>query len=185
MYQLHTLPRAIGLTTLAIAAATFATAPAKAANGTSTGTISISLNVGASCQINGAAMAANVGQVGAIAFPDQSGIFGDTSAQLVATGGGNAISILCSPGQTPTLTFGTGANDNGGVHRMASGGNFLPYHLFSDPAATNELTINKQISLGTATTTAFSVPVYAHTNSGGVVLAAGAYTDTVQVTLAW
>ena len=185
MYQLHTHSRAIGLTALALAATAFATAPAKAANGTSNGTIAISLNVGASCMVNGAAMAANLGQVGAIAFPDQSGIFPDTSASLIATGGGSAISILCSPGLTPTLTFGTGANDNGGTHRMASGGNFLPYHLFNDAASSTEYTINKQISLGTATTTAFSVPVFAHTNSGGVVVAAGAYTDTVQVTLAW
>ena len=32
---------------------------------------------------------------------------------------------------------------------------------------------------------AITVPIYARVNSGGLVLPAGAYTDTVQVTLSW
>lgn len=183
MFQLHTPTRAIGLAAFAIAAAALGSAPAKAAS--STGTIGVSLNVNASCMVNGAAMAANLGQIGSIAFADQSGIFGDTSASLIATGGGNAISVLCSPGLTPSLTIGTGAHDGGGLHHIASGSNELPYHLYSDSGASNEITINQQISLGTATTTAFSIPLYAHVNSGGVVVAAGSYTDTIQVTLNW
>ena len=71
------------------------------------------------------------------------------------------------------------------MRHLASGANQVAYHLYSDAGATNEITINQQISLGTATTTAFDVPIYAHVNSGGVVLPAGSYTDTVQVTLAW
>ncbi len=183
MHRFRSPSRAIGLATLAVAAATLAAAPARA--GSSTGTIGVSLNVNASCQVNGAAMASNLGQIGTIAFADQSGIFGDTTASLVATGGGNAISILCSPGQMPTLTIGTGANDSGGLHHLASGSNQVAYHLYKDAGTNNEITINQQLSLGTATTTAFSVPIYAKVNSGGVVLPAGAYTDTVQVTLAW
>ncbi|MGN6124903.1 MAG: Csu type fimbrial protein [Sphingomonas oligoaromativorans] len=183
MFQPHSPTRVIGLAALAVAATALGSAPAKADS--STGTIGVSLNVNASCMVNGAAMASSLGQIGSIAFTDQSGIFGDTSAQLVATGGGNAISVLCSPGLTPSLTIGTGAHDDSGVHRMASGSNMLPYHLYSDAGATDEITINQQISLGTATTTAFSVPLYAHVNSGGVILPAGSYTDTIQVTLNW
>ena len=70
MYQFHSVPRVIGLAAIA-AAAMLVSTPARA--GSSSGTIGVSLNVNASCMVNGAAMAANLGQIGSIAFPDQSG----------------------------------------------------------------------------------------------------------------
>ncbi|MDH7639777.1 Csu type fimbrial protein [Sphingomonas oryzagri] len=169
----------------AVAVATVGMSPAQAA-GSSTGTIAVSLNVTAACAVNGAtSIAANLGQVGALAFADQPGLFGNTDASMVATGGGSGLSILCSPGSSPTLTVGSGANDAGGLHYMASGANKLAYHLYSDSGRTNEIGIGQAISLGTATSTAFNVPIYGRVSSNGAVLAAGAYTDTVQVTVAW
>jgi spore coat protein U-like protein len=154
--------------------------------GSTTGTIAVSLNVSAACAVNGGTLTTGaLGQVGAIAFADQPGVFGDVSATMVATGGGGGLSILCSPGLTPSLTVGAGAHDSGSLHHLAFGSNEVAYHLYSDSARTNELTIGQQISLGTATTTAFSLPIFAKTNSGGLALPAGAYVDTVQVTLSW
>jgi len=95
MFQPPSPTRVIGLAALAVAAAALGSAPAKADS--STGTIGVSLNVNASCMVNGAAMASNLGQIGSIAFTDQSDIFGDTSAQLVATGGGNATRCSARP----------------------------------------------------------------------------------------
>lgn len=179
--------RATAAVAALVAVVAVAAAPATAATiGTSTGTIGVSLNISSACVVNGAtAVASDLGKVGQLTFADQPGIFGDTDAQMVATGGGSGIGVLCSPGSTPTLTIGSGANDASGIHYMASSGNKVAYHLFRDSARTNEITIGQQISLGTATSTAFSVPIYGRVNSGGAVLAAGAYTDTVQVTLAW
>jgi len=150
------------------------------------GTIAVSLTVTDACVVNGAtAFTTSLGQVGAIDFGTQPGLFSTVNASLVATGGGSAISILCSPGETPTLTIGAGAHDSSGVHRLASGTDYITYHLFTDSAYSDEITIGRALALGTTTTTAINVPIYAQTNSGGLVMPGGSYTDTVQVTLAW
>ncbi|WP_162527241.1 spore coat U domain-containing protein [Sphingomonas solaris] len=157
-------------------------APARA--DTSSGTIALALTVTNACVVNGAgAVQSNVGSLGTIRFTDQPGIFGNVDGQLVGSLG--TLQVLCSPGVTPALTIGAGANDAAGKHHLASGGNTVAYRLFSDSARTSEITIGQQLALGTATTTAISVPIYARVNSAGAVLPAGSYADTVQVTLSW
>lgn len=154
--------------------------------GTSTGSIGVSLNVASACAVNGGTSgAANLGQVGTIAFPDQPSVFGNVDASLTASGGGSAISILCTPGLSPTMTVGAGANDSSGVRHLVSGSDQVAYRLYRDSNRSTEITIGEQISLGTATSSAISLPIYGRVNSGGQFLPAGAYTDTVQVTLAW
>ncbi len=183
--MLHLLRyRLAGAALLAGATTLFGATPAQA--GSAAGTIAVSLNVTDACLVNGASSyTTSLGQVGAITFADQPGLFGNTDASLVATGGGGAISVLCSPGLSPTLTIGSGAHDSGGLHHLAAGSNQVAYHLFTDSGRSNEISIGQALSLGTTTTTAINVPIYARTNSGGVVMPSGAYTDTVQVTLAW
>ena len=151
-----------------------------------TGTIAVTLNVTSACVINGAsALQGSAGTVGAIRFPDQPGIFANVDADLVGTGQSGAMSVLCSPGASPVLTVGAGQNDAAGRHRLASSGNTLPYRLYSDASRTTELTINHQIALPVATSTATLVPIYARVTSGGAVIPAGSYSDTVQITLSW
>jgi spore coat protein U-like protein len=161
-----------------------ALSPARA--GTSNGTIGVGLNVAAACAVNGGSQTSgSLGQIGSIQFADQPGTFGNVDAAMVASGGGNSISVLCSPGLTPSMTIGSGAHDASSTHYMASGSNQVAYHLYSDANRSNEITIGQSISLGTAASTALTQPIYARVNSGGQVLAAGAYSDTVQVTLSW
>jgi spore coat protein U-like protein len=187
MTKVFTRLRAAGALIATLAAGAFASAPAQAVgNGSASGTIAVSLNVTAACVVNGGtALATNLGQVGSIAFADQPGIFGNTDASMVATTGGNGISVLCSPGLSPTFSIGAGLNDATGLHYLASAGNKVAYHLYSDSGRTNEIGINQSVSLPTTTTTAYNLPIYGRVSSNGAVLAAGAYTDTVQVTLAW
>lgn len=162
--------------------ALFAATPAAA--GTSSGTISVALNITSACVVNGGtSLQPNVGVVGTIQFPDQPGIFASADGQLVGSLG--TLQVLCSPGVTPALTIGAGANDAAGKRYLASNGNTVAYRLFSDSGRTNEITIGQQLSLGTATTATISVPIFARVSSGGAVLAAGAYADTVQVVLSW
>jgi spore coat protein U-like protein len=170
---------------LAIAGAAAAVAfAAPAYADSSAGTIGVALNVTNACVVNGAAsVQSNVGSLGTIQFPDQPGIFGNVDGQLVGSLG--TLQVQCSPNVAPVLTIGSGANDAAGKRNMASNGNTVTYRLFSDAARTNEVAIGQQIALGTATAQAISVPIYARVNSGGKVLAAGTYTDTVQVTLTW
>lgn len=165
-------------------AAGLMSAPAHA--GSTTGTIDVSLNVSGACAVNGGSITSgSLGRVGSITFADQPAIFGDVDATMVPSGGTGGLSILCSPGLTPAMTIGAGANDRDSVRHLASGSNQVPYRLYSDSGRTSEITIGQAISLGTATTAAFSLPIYARVNSGGTVLAAGSYSDTVQVTLSW
>jgi spore coat protein U-like protein len=172
-----------GLSAIAIALASTGS-PALA--GSSNGTIAVSLTVSDACAVNGGTITSgSLGQIGAITFANQPGIFGNVDASMVATGGGGDLSILCSPGLTPTLTVGAGANDSNSLRHLASGSDQVAYRLYSDSGRTTEIAIGGQLSLGTATTTAFNVPIYARVNSGGAVLPGGTYTDTVQVTLAW
>ena len=157
-------------------------APAYA--GSSTGTMNVTLNVTNACVVNGAAAVQSApGTVGTIALPDQPGIFGNVDGQLVGSLG--SLQVQCSPNSAPVLLVGAGTNDAGGKRYMASNGSTVAYRLFSDAARTSEITIGQQLALGTATAQAITVPIYARVNSGGSVLAAGAYTDTVQVTLSW
>ena len=168
--------------TAAAAAAALAATPA-AADSTA-GTIGVALTVTNACVVNGAQQVqTNAGSLGDINFPDQPGIFGNVDGQMLGTLG--ALQVLCSPGVAPALTIGSGANDAAGRRRMASNGNMLEYRLFSDPQRSSELAIGTRIALGTATTTPITVPIYARVTSGGSVIAAGRYTDTVQVTLTW
>jgi spore coat protein U-like protein len=175
--------RSVRLLAAACVAASVATS---AMAGSVNGTIAISLNVSDACAVNGGSTTSgSLGQLGAIAFADQPGIFGNVDATMVATGGAGGIAVLCSPGLTPTMTIGSGAHDASSTRYLQSGSNKVAYHLYSDSGRTSEITIGQQLSLGTATTTPFSLPIYARVNSGGAVLPGGSYTDTVQVTLSW
>lgn len=167
-----------------LAAASTLAAPAEA--GTSNGTLGLSLNVSAACVVNGGTTTSgSLGQLGTIVFPDQSGIFGDVGGMLTPTTGSGGLAVLCSPGLTPSVTIGAGAHDSGSVHHLASGANQVAYHLYSTADHSSEIGIGQQISLGTATQTAFNLPIYASVNSNGLVLPAGSYVDTVLVTLNW
>jgi spore coat protein U-like protein len=172
-------------TKAALAAIIGAAIAAPAHAGSASGTIGISLNVSAACIVSGATqVTSTLGSVGSVQFADQPGLFGNVDSQLNVSGGG-ALSVQCSPGAGPSLTLGAGAHDSAGLHYMAAGANNVAYHLFTDSARSNEISIGQSIPLGTASSSPIAVPIYARVNSGGAVLPAGSYTDTVQVTLAW
>lgn len=157
-------------------------APASAQS--AAGTIGVALTVTNACVVNGAQQVqANLGSMGDITFADQPGIFGTVDGQLVGSLG--TLQVLCTPGIAPQLTIGSGANDSAGKRRMTSSGNMLDYRLFSDAQRSSELAIGSRIALGTSTATPFSVPIYARVSGGSTAIAAGRYTDTVQVTLSW
>ncbi|GGB28477.1 hypothetical protein GCM10011380_17620 [Sphingomonas metalli] len=174
---------ALGALATVLGAAVLGATPAAAA-GSTAGTIGLSLTITNACVINGAAQVqSNTGSMGDIAFPSQPGVFGTVDGQLVGSLG--TLQVQCSPGVTPQLTFGAGANDAAGKRRLAYNGTTIDYRLFSDPQRTSELGIGSSLSLGTAASAPISVPIYARATGAGSVLAAGSYTDTVQVTLTW
>lgn len=181
MYQSLTSLRLSAVAVGAIAAVSVAT-PLAAQS--AAGTIGVALTVTNACVVNGAqAVQSNVGSMGDITFADQPGIFGTVDGQLVGSLG--TLQVLCTPGIAPQLTIGSGSNDSAGKRRMTSSGNMLDYRLFSDAQRSSELAIGSRIALGTSTASPFSVPIYARVSGGGTAVAAGRYSDTVQVTLSW
>jgi spore coat protein U-like protein len=177
--------RSLRNTSSAVAAIAAIVAATPAFAGSATGTLDVELNVTNACVVNGAtAVSSSFGSAGKMLFADQPGLFDNVDAQALTTGG-NTIGVTCSPGAVPSLTVGSGAHDSSGTRRLVSGANSVAYHLFSDAARTNELAIGQAINLGTATSSQINVPIFGGVNSGGVILAAGKYTDTVQLTLSW
>ncbi|MOA35770.1 Spore Coat Protein U domain protein [compost metagenome] len=70
---------------------------------------------------------------------------------------------------------------------MSSGGDTIPYRLYSDSARTTEIAINTPIALTTGTT-AQNIPIYGRVLPGDQLStspAAGTYNDTVVATLSW
>jgi spore coat protein U-like protein len=170
--------------TAALAALPIAMIATPAAAQTATGTIGVELTVTNACVVNDSTtLQSALGSVGDIKFGSQPGTFQTVDGELVGSVG--ALSIRCSPDASPTLTVGSGANDNAGVRRMISGSATIPYRLYTNASRDNEITIGRQMSLGPATTAPIVVPIYARATNPGGIARAGRYTDTVQITLAW
>jgi spore coat protein U-like protein len=100
---------------------------------------------------------------------------------------GSTVQLECSAGASLNILVGNGQNAAGGVRRMASGGNFVEYRLFTQP---NGGGVEYAVGGGALDLSAlvpgvggtFDLPIY------GVVapqsgLVAGSYSDLVSITL--
>lgn len=124
--------------------------------------------------------------LGRIDFGTASGVAQGTIDASLALGGSAGISIECTPGLTVNLTANAGAHADNGNRRMgpATGGATpIPYQLFVDGSSTpwgaQAIPVPFQVGTGPRT-----LPI-----RGSATLtrpmAAGSYSDTVQVTLTW
>jgi spore coat protein U-like protein len=181
------LSRFVRTALLAGGVAVLATGPATAATVNTSGTINVTLTVTAACAVNGAtSIPASLGQLGTIDFGSQPGLFGTTDASLVASGGTSGLTILCSPGLSPTLTIDGGQHVAGQVRNLLGAGTQLPYRLYSTAGTSNEILVGQPVSFGnTSAGVPITMPIHATTSSGGAVLAAGTYTDQLSATLSW
>lgn len=166
----------------ASAATMFSAMPVNAQS--ATGTIGVQLNITNACVVNDAtALQTDMGRAGDIHFADQPGTFSSVDGELVGALG--SLAVRCSPGATPALTIGAGANDQAGVRRMVSGSSAVPYRLYTNAARNDEIGIGRSLALGAASSAAIVVPIYARATNSGGILPAGSYVDTVQITLSW
>lgn len=109
---------------------------------------------------------------------------GTVSAALVSTGGAG-LQIDCTPGTAVSVSADTGSNPNGGVRRLALTGNAartIPYRLYVN-GATEWTTQSIPVVFGTGVSRV-TLPVTGTATLAGSQTA-GAYSDTVRVTLAW
>ncbi|WP_422059830.1 spore coat U domain-containing protein [Sphingopyxis sp.] len=167
---------------LGLAAASLAT-PAQA---DITGTIDATITLEAGCIINGQTLSDGAGgaDFGAINFGTQNTLFAQSDAEVLNSG--SALSIQCSPGITPNLSFEAGENDGDGagvgLRAMAHAsavGQFVTYNLYTDAGRTAILPIGGDIGLA-ATGAVQTVRIYGRA-FGEAGLLPGSYSDTITV----
>jgi len=140
-----------------------AAVPAGAAN-TST-TFTVSATVVATCSVS----ASN------LAFGSYTGT-GNTDQTTTVT-------VTCGNGTGYSVALNDGANASGSTRRMANGSNYLAYELYSDSGRTTVWNAAAPVA-GTGNGGAQTLTVYGRIPTGQSV-PAGAYTDTVQVTVTY
>jgi spore coat protein U-like protein len=156
-----------------LAAAAVAAQPAFAA--TATSTMDVSATVTSNCVVSTTAL--DFGNVDVTSGSDVDG-----------TGG---ISITCTSGADWTATADAGGSTGAtlAVRKLTDGTNFLNYALYTDSARTNlwgdGTTLSTQAITGTGTGTQQDSTIYGRVPSGQTSLPAGAYTDTVNVTVTY
>lgn len=95
------------------------------------------------------------------------------------------VIVQCGTGTPYTVYLGDGGySPGGGQRQMAYGSGRLPYQLFRDGAHTQVWNDTNGVSM-TATGSDQAIPVYGQLASGTPVPGAGAYSDTVIVTVTY
>lgn len=173
----------LATTTAAVLAAT-----AGAARADITGNIDATITLESGCIINGdnnSDGASNV-DFGTLDFGTQTTLFTQADADVV--GNASGISIQCTAGNAPVLTFGAGENDGEGtgggnkamVHATDSA-QFVSYTLFADSGRSDAINVGRQFTLANDGSQQ-TVNVYGRA-FGEAGLIEGTYTDIVSVTL--
>jgi spore coat protein U-like protein len=166
-------------------AALLAASPARA---DITGTIDATITLEAGCIINGQNLddGATGADFGTVDFGTQNTLFTSADGQLL--NGGGALTIQCSPGIAPTLSFEAGQNDGegagSGIRSMAHAsapGQFVTYNLYSDAGRTVSIPIGGDIALASSGAVQ-TVNIYARA-FGESGLVPGVYGDVVTVVL--
>lgn len=175
-------------TTLLAIGATLLFATAGAASAQVTGQIDATITLESGCIINGVNNNADASNVdfGTVDFGLETTLFTQADAAVADTGQG--ITIQCTAGSAPVLTFGAGANDGNGsgggnkaMQHASDSTQFVSYSLYSDAARADLIDSGHQITLesdGTEQT----VDVFGRA-FGAPGLIEGTYSDTVLVTL--
>lgn len=166
-------------------AALLASSPARA---DITGTIDATITLEAGCIINGQNLddGASGADFGTVDFGTQNTLFTSADGQLL--NGGGALTIQCSPGIAPTLSFDAGQHDGegagSGIRAMAhtsAPGQFVTYNLYSDAGRTVSIPVGGDIALASSGAVQ-TVNIYARA-FGEAGLVPGTYGDVVTVVL--
>ena len=148
--------------------------PGAAQAATVSSTMSVTATVTANCTIS----------TSALAFGNVNTISG---ANVDGTGG---LTITCTNGTPWSAAAGVGAGSGASYanRRMTSGANLLNYNIYTTAARTTVWgngTAGTSAVAGTGSGTAQAVTVYGRVASGQTGVPAGAYADTVSVTVTY
>ena len=150
------------------------------------------------CAINAGGSSGSVGasNFGTLDFGSQpSGFTGSLRSAANGSGSSGAAQITCSPDVTAVqvtvdagLNGGKGASVGAGTRALgASGGGYVPYEVYADKGSTTQYVSGTAQTIPVPTPgTAFDLPIYGVANKTSMsALAAGTYTDELNVTLGW
>lgn len=174
------------------------TAPALA-SGSMAGQLNAQVTLQSGCIVSGAPGAGTSGvNFGTLDFGAHPATFTGvlTATPSGGAGGAGATQILCSPDVT-ALSISVSSGNNAGQGAAVGTGaramrlgttNFLPYDIYSDAGMTNAYPVSGS-ALGVVlpgSGAALPLPIYGRINKTSAnAVAAGAYTDVLQVTLSW
>ncbi|MGE0808718.1 MAG: spore coat U domain-containing protein [Burkholderiaceae bacterium] len=166
-----------------VALAAFAAAAASQAQ--VSGTMQVQLNLVDGCIVSGSSDPLNAVNFGVMDFGSAPTLFAN-SLQALAMIGGAPTQLVCSEGASLNIRVGDGNHAGSGVRRMNSGANYVQYRLFTQPGgAGSEYAVADAVGLSLTVPAGgapFNLPIHGLVapQSG---LVAGAYSDTVTVTL--
>jgi spore coat protein U-like protein len=156
------MTRRILLTAAALATVLLA-APARAA--TNTGTLAVSANVVTSCEITASALN----------FGNYDGAQNDNTA---------TITVNCNTASVNySVALDIGNSWDGTTRRMANGGSFLAYDLFSDAGRTTAWAAEAGTTSAASPSTDSSLVIYGRIPANQILTTTGAYADSVVMTV--
>lgn len=148
---------------LIIASAGFLAAPAAAQSGVATSSIEVSLVVEPACNVTAAPLS----------FHGTAGRTVDAEA---------AISIACNGETTVTVRLDGGSSPLGSERRLQGGNGFVSYAVYSDPARGQRWDAGRTIT-GVVREGILHLTAYGRVEQHATFAAAGAYSDTIAVTV--
>lgn len=134
----------------------------------------------------GCAVTANAGSWGQINLGTVSGVASGTASGALVSAGGVGLVIDCTPGTALSISAGNGANPGAGTRQLALSTDSnarIPYKLYANGSATPWTSQSVPLAFPVGTSR-LSLPISATATLPGVQRA-GAYADTVQITLNW
>ncbi|MEN2468434.1 SCPU domain-containing protein [Burkholderia stabilis] len=158
------------------------------------GTVNAQLVLTSGCAINaGSGSVSTTTNFGSLNFGTQpSGFTGSLNAQTTGTGT-STTQITCSPDVTSVKVTvdggknaGKGASVGTGTRALANGTSYVPYEVYSDNAFKNQYVASTAQTVPLTAGTALALPIYGVVNKTSTsALAAGTYTDVLNVTVGW
>ncbi|AOJ02189.1 MULTISPECIES: Csu type fimbrial protein [Burkholderia] len=171
-----------------------ACAGAQAQTSPLTGTVNSQLVLTTGCAVDTGGGSVSATNFGTLDFGTQPSGFTGQLASAANGGGSTTTQVTCSPDVTSiqvTIDGGQnaskGATVGTGTRALANGGSFVPYEVYADAGHSQQYVAGTPQSVSVPTPgSAFALPLFGVVNkTSSSALAAGTYTDVLNVTLGW
>ncbi|MDN7673542.1 spore coat U domain-containing protein [Burkholderia oklahomensis] len=159
-----------------------------------TGTVNSQLVLTTGCAVDTGGGSVSATNFGTLDFGTQPSGFTGQLASAAKGGGSTSTQVTCSPDVTSiqvTIDGGQnaskGATVGTGTRALANGGSFVPYEVYADAGHSQQYVAGTPQSVSVPTPgSAFALPLFGVVNkTSSSALAAGTYTDVLNVTLGW